>query len=237
MKNLFLILVSLVISTMVLADEKSLYNFSWLDDDKEVYVLQNRKFRKVGDLYIGGTAAYNLSQDFLDVYGGTLRAGYFFVEDWGLEFVYGKNSNKENDTAKGVKEQGTVPYYRQIDSFMGAMLMWSPFYSKINTFNKIFYFDWMFGVGVGSFNTKDNRNKFDTTALNQDDLTSESKVGALWNTGFRFYLNESWSVRLDLTGQSYNAEKTKRTGNTGPTSKSSKLYNNYDVGLGLNYAF
>lgn len=224
-------------STLAIADEKSLYNFSWLDKDKEIYVLQNRKFRKDGKLYVGGTASYNLSQNFLTAYGGTLRAGYFFSEDWGIEFLYGKASNTENDTAKGVKEQGSVPFYRQIDSFMGAMLMWSPFYSKINTFNKVFYFDWMFGAGVGTITTKDNRNKFDTAAQNQDELTTESTVGAIWNTGLRLYLNENWSLRLDLTGQTYKADKTKRTSSSGPVSKASKLNNEYDIGLGVNYAF
>lgn len=235
MKKIALILMSLMLSCLVYADEKSLYNFSWLDKDKEIYVLQNRKFRKDGNFYIGGTLAYNLSQDFLDAYGGTVRAGYFFREDWGLEFLYGKNINSENDTAKGVKEQGTVPFYREIDSFMGVMVMWSPFYSKINTFNRVFYFDWMFGLGAGSITTKDNRNKFQSPP--SDQLTTESTIGVLWNTGFRFYINESWSLRLDLTGQTYNAEKTKRIGDTGPTSKAKKLYNNYDLGLGLNYAF
>lgn len=238
MKKAFLILMSLIVSMTVLADEKSVYNFSWLDKDKEIYVLQNRKFRKAENFYIGGTAAYNLSQNFLDAYGGTIRGGYFFTEDWGVEFVYGKNTNSENDTAKGVREQGTVPFYRQIDTTMGAMVMWSPFYSKINTFNRIFYFDWMFGAGIGSFTTKDNRNKFNTAAANANSLTSESNMGALWNTGLRFYLNENWSIRLDLTGQTYKADKTKRTGGSGtPTSKSSILNNEYDIGLGLNYAF
>jgi outer membrane beta-barrel protein len=237
MKNIFLVLVTLIMSSVVIANEKSLYNFSWLDNDKEIYVLQNRKFRKDGNVYIGGTGAFNLSQNFLDAYGGTVRAGYFFSEDWGLEFLYGKNAKKENDTARGVREQGSVPFYRQIDSFMGAMLMWSPFYSKINTFNKIFYFDWMFGLGVGNITTLDNRNKFDTTAQNQNELTSESNVGAIWNTGFRFYISENWSLRLDLTGQTYSADKTKKTQSATETSKAKKLFNSYDVGLGLNYAF
>jgi hypothetical protein len=66
MKNIAIILMSLIMSTLVMADEKSLYNFSWLDNDKEIYVLQNRKFRKDGSFYVGATGAYNLSQDFLD---------------------------------------------------------------------------------------------------------------------------------------------------------------------------
>lgn len=238
MKKIFLILMTLILSTTLFAAEESLYNFSWLDKDKEIYVLQNRKFRKVDDVYIGGTAAYNLSQAFIDAYGGTIRGGYFFSEDWGLEVVYGKNTNSENDTAKGVREQGTVPFYRQIDSYMGAMLMWSPFYSKINTFNQIFYYDWMFGVGFGNIQTLDNRNKFDTSAANENDLISESNIGALWNIGLRVYINQSWSLRLDITGQTYQADKVKRIGDeTNPTSKASKLYSNYDLGVGLNYAF
>lgn len=236
MKNILLVLISLILSSLVLADEKSLYNFSWLDKDKEIYVLQNRRFRKDGNVYIGATGAYNLNQAFVNSYGGTARLGYFFTEDWGIEGVYGKNSSDENDTAKGVKEQGTVPFYREIDSYVGAMIMWSPFYSKINTFNRIFYFDWMFGLGAASITTKDNRNKF-TPGANENTLTSDTVVGALWNTGFRFYINESWSLRLDVTGLTYKADKTKGTENSGETSKTSKLFTSYDLGLGLNYAF
>jgi outer membrane beta-barrel protein len=237
MKNIFLVLVTLIMSSVVMANEKSLYNFSWLDNDKEIYVLQNRKFRKDGNVYIGATAAYNMSQDFLDAYGGTVRGGYFFSEDWGIEFLYGKNTSTENDTAKGIKEQSAFPFYREIDSFMGAMLMWSPFYSKINTFNKIFYFDWMFGLGAGNITTKDNRKLFDTVApqSERNQLTQESNVGAIWNTGFRFYINENWSLRLDFTGLTYKADKTKY--NTATKSTSSRLFTSYDLGLGLNYAF
>lgn len=234
MKKFALILLSLMMSFLVYADEKSLYNFSWLDKDKEIYVLQNRKFRKDGSFYVGGTLAYNLSQDFLDAYGGTLRAGYFFREDWGIEAVYGKNTSTESDTAKGVKEQGAFPFYREIDTYMGAMVMWSPFYSKINTFNRVFYFDWMFGLGVASINTKDNRNLFKATG--DSSLTSESVMGALWNTGFRFYINENWSLRLDITGLTYSADKSKGD-EAGNSSKATKLFTDYDLGLGLNYAF
>ncbi len=235
MKNILLILVSLIMSTVVLADEKSLYNFSWLDNDKEIYVLQNRKFRKDGNFYVGVTGAYNLSQDFLDAYGGTFRAGYFFREDWGIEGVFGKNTSTESDSAKGVKEQGAIPFYREIDSYMGAMVVWAPFYSKINTFNKVFYFDWTFGLGLASISTSDNRNLFTTPVNTDKSMTKESVMGALWNTGFRFYINENWSLRLDVTGLTYKADKSKRQNSN--SSKSSQLFTNYDLGLGLNYAF
>jgi outer membrane beta-barrel protein len=235
MKNILALTLSLFMSGFVLAAENSLYEFSWLDKDKEIYVLQNRKFRKDGSLYLGTTAVKTVSGSFIDSYGATLRGGYFFSENWGLELVYGKNSGEENDTAKGVREQGTIPYYRKIDSYMGAMAMWSPFYSKINTFNKIFYFDWMFGVGFASINTQDNRAKF--AAVPSDALTDENVLGALWNTGFRFYINENWSLRMDFTGLHYKADKTRKEDGAAQPFTSSEFFNNFDFGLGLNYSF
>jgi outer membrane beta-barrel protein len=236
MKKLLLVIMCLI-STLSMAAEKSLYDFSWLDRDKEVYVLQNRKFRKDGKVYVGATAEYLLNGAFINSYGGAFRAGYFFNEDWGIELIYGKNTGSENDTAKGVREQSTVPFYRKVDTYAGGMLMWSPFYSKINTFNKIFYFDWMFGAGVAQIQTKDNRNLFDTASQNRNTLVDESQIGGIWNTGFRFYLSDHWSLRLDLTGLAYSADKTKRQGQSGSTSKATKLFSTTDLGLGLNYQF
>lgn len=236
MKNILVVLCFLFLSLSVFAAERSLYDFSWLDKDKEIYVLQNRKFRKDGKAYVGALGVYTLTGKFIDSYGGGARAGYFFREDWGIELAYGKNSGSENDTAKGVKEQGAVPFYRKIDSYMGAMVMWSPFYSKINTFNKIFYFDWMLGAGVAQVKTKDNRNKF-IPGANEDTLTDDDNMGAIWNTGFRFYIDESWSVRIDVTGISYKADKTKQAQGQTDTSKSSQVFSTIDLGLGLNYAF
>lgn len=238
MKKFFLVFLTLIMSSVVLADEKSLYNFSWLDSDKEIYVLQNRKFRKDGNFYIGATAQYNLSQDFLDAYGGTARAGYFFTEDWGVEGLFGKNSSNLSTSAKGVRAQGAIPFTRDIQNMMGAMVMWSPFYSKINTFNKIFYYDWMFGLGVASVTTDDNRNAFKigVPASELGKKTNENNMGALWNIGLRFYISESWSLRMDVTGVTMNVKRI--SGDVGPNPEmKSDFFTNYDLGLGLNYAF
>ncbi len=235
MKNIFLVLVCALMSSAVMASERSLYDFQWLDKDKEVYVLQNRRFRKVDKVYVGVNGVKTMSGAFINSYGVSARAGYFMKEDWGIEFAFGKNSGSENDTAKGVKEQGTVPFYRKVETYMAAMVMWSPFYSKINTFNKVFYFDWMLGAGVASIKTADNRNKFVT--VSDDSLTSENNMGAIWNTGFRFYINDHWSLRIDLTGLHYNADKTTKQQGSLSSSKSSNLFSNYDLGFGLNYTF
>ncbi len=230
MKKLLLITTTLLLSFVALASEKSVYDFSWLDKDKEIYVLQNRKYRKDGRLYVGVGGIKTLSGAFVDAYGGNARLGYFFKEDWGVEFLYAKYQGEENDTAKGVKDQGTVPFYRKFDSVMGGLLWWSPFYAKINTFNEIFYFDWMFGAGVAQVTTLDNRNKFLPAKPNT--LTSENTTGAMWSTALRFHINQAWSLRLDFTGVHYSADRK-----TSNTEGKSQLFSNYDFGLGLMFAF
>ena len=233
-KKVFLLLCVFLISGVVVANEKSVYEFSWLDKDKEIYVLQNRKFRKVGKVYVGASGVKTISGAFIDSYGGTVRGGYFFSEDWGIEGVFGKNSGSTNDTAKGVEDQQAKAFYRKVDSYVGAMMMWSPFYSKINTFNKIFYYDWMFGLGVASVKTLDNRNEFNTPT--ESSLTSSNSFGAVWNTGLRVYINESWSLRIDFTGLHVKPKKENIVDN-GNSVTTNSLFSNYDLGLGLNYAF
>ncbi len=220
--------------SVALAGEKSVYDFSWLDKDKEIYVLQNRTYRKDGKVYIGVSGVKTLSGAFIDAMGAQARVGYFFKEDWGVEFLYAKYSGSENDTAKGVKEQGTVPFYRKLDNAMGAILWWSPFYAKINTFNEIFYFDWMFGIGAAKVETLDNRKKLEPGESST--LTSESNTAGVWSTAVRFHINQAWSLRLDFTGMHYNADR-KSENEASEAINKSMLFSNYDVGVGLMFAF
>jgi outer membrane beta-barrel protein len=230
MKILRVCLISLI-SLTAIASEKSVYDFSWLDKDKEVYVLQNRKFRKDGKLYVALNGVKTISGAFIDSYGASARVGYFLKEDWGVEFLYGKNSGDQNDTFKAIGVTGTIPFYRKVDTMMGGLVWWSPFYAKINTFNQIFYFDWMFGLGLAQVTTLDNRNRF-VAGPNQNEMTSESNMGGLWSTSMRFHINQAWSLRLDFLGTHFNA--TKRDSNN---KESSSLFSNYDLSMGLVFAF
>ncbi|MBD65203.1 MAG: hypothetical protein CME62_08350 [Halobacteriovoraceae bacterium] len=214
------------------AAEDDVYDFSWLDKDKEVYVLQNRKFRKKNKVYFGGTVGRSVSGAFIDSTEGNLIAGYFFSEDWGLEFSYTNANGQLNKTHDAVNDQGAVAFYKKIETAMTAMLMWAPFYSKINTFNKIFYYDWLFGVGVSNISTLDNRNEFDSGSIDADELTSESESAIAWMTGIRFYITQNWSTRLDFRATHVNTEFTLQGGDT------EKRWNNYyNFNVGLNYSF
>jgi outer membrane beta-barrel protein len=221
----------LIYSTFIFSAEDSMYNFSWLDQDKEVYVLQNRKFRKKGNVYIGGTLGRSVSGAYIDSNEANLIGGFFFSEDWGLELSYTKANGAENKTSDAVNAQGSVPFYRKVDTASSAMLMWSPFYSKINTFNKIFYYDWMFGAGITNMTTLDNRNEF-IGGSSADDLTKETLSGFTWMTALRFYITPAWSTRIDFRAQHVNAEMTIEQGDT-----EKRWSHYYNFNIGLNYTF
>jgi outer membrane beta-barrel protein len=230
----FVLCFSFFLSGLVIGGEQSLYDFSWLDKDKEIYVLQNRRYRKAGNAYVSAIGVKTISGAFIDAYGGSARAGYFFSEDWGFEAFYGKSRGTENDTANGVEDQQAEAFYRKIDSYMGAMAMWSPFYSKINTFNQVFYFDWMFGLGISSVKYLDNRGEFQTPE--NSSLTSSNGLGLIWNTGLRVYISDHWSLRIDFTGIHVKPDDRDLEEN-GNSITTSKVFINYDLGIGLNYTF
>jgi outer membrane beta-barrel protein len=229
---LFLLL-SLLSTSKIFANEKDIYEFSWLDPDKEVYVLQNRKYRKAGHLHVNVGGGKTTSGAFVDSTAIQGRMGYFISEDFGLEGLYSKNSGKENDTARGVRSSGpqgtgTTPFRRIVDNYWGVMALWSPFYSKINTFNKIVYMDWIFGVGFSQLKEKNNKLAFQSAALATQE-TLESHSGLIWEAGMKFYLDQNFSIRTDLTAVHYSANNISTPGST--------LKSNFDATVSLGYSF
>jgi outer membrane beta-barrel protein len=229
---LFILCVSFLFTPVIHASEKDIYEFSWLDPDKEVYVLQNRKFRKVSHLHLNLGGGITTSGAFVDATAIQGRVGFFFTEDFGVEGIYSKNSGKENETALAVRPSpgaaGSKPFRRIVDNYTGAMVLWSPFYSKINTFNKIVYMDWIFGLGYAQVKEHNNRLELPSGASDTTQ-TYESHGGIMWDVGMKFYIDESFSVRTDLTAVHYSAVKA--------TSTASAYYANFDATLALGYSF
>ncbi len=229
------LVISFIFSSNLFASEKDVYEFSWLDPDKEVFVLQNRKYRKVDSLYMNLGGGITTSGAFVDSKTIQFRAGYFFTEDLGVEGLYAKNSGQENDTALAVRNNnglgtsGSTPFRRIVENYYGALLVWSPFYSKINTFNKIIYMDWIFGIGYGQLQENNNRLNFNGTALDDNVKTTEKHSGILWEVGMKFYLSEDFSIRTDLTAMHYSANKAATAGTA--------WNSNFDASVSLGYTF
>lgn len=228
-----LTLISFISLSPAKAAEDQTYNFSWLDPDKEVYVLQNRKFRKAGRLHISAGAGITTSGAFVDSKTLQGRFGFFFKEEWGAEFIYAKNSGEENETAALLRNEGgagSVPFRRIVDNYMGGMILWSPFYTKINTFNKIIYLDLILGVGVAKVEETNNKEEFLSQSINTEE-TTESHTGIMWNVGAKFFINERFSLRTDLTTIHYQAEVAS------DTSAEEAWNENFDLAVSLGMSF
>lgn len=229
-----LVFILFTLSFLVSAAEDDTYSFTWLDPDKEVYVLQNRKYRKIGKLHLNLGAGITTSGAFVDAKTFQGRAGYFFTENWGFEGIYAVNSGSENGTAASLRNDGasgSVPFRRIVDNYMGGMVLWSPFYAKINTFNTIIYLDWVIGLGYATLEETNNNIEF-IRDPNDDTPTTESHSGLMWDTGLKFYLSQNFEVRTDLTVIHYKANKPTRTG-----PGESTYYSNWDFSVSLGYRF
>jgi len=86
-----LIVKLMLLSTMtlgipkVIAAEKDLYDFLWLDPDKKVYVLQNKVHKKEHTVYANLGTGLGLSSTFQDTSLLHGNIGYFITEEWAIE--------------------------------------------------------------------------------------------------------------------------------------------------------
>lgn len=215
-------------TTVAYAGKQSLYDFSWLDEDDQVYVIQNRKYTKKKKFYAGFSGGPSAGSAFLSQYGVQARIGYFFREDLGLEALFSYNLTSQNDNFDEVRGTSqTIPFYRAINNYAGLMLLWSPWYGKINMFRKVIYFDWILGFGAARISDEHNRSSVETNF--EESLTSESHFGLLWKIGMRFYITKYMGFRFDVTPVHYKAEKASGT--------ESRFYSNYDFGFGFDFSF
>jgi outer membrane beta-barrel protein len=222
--------IMLIFSKNTHAGEKSLYDFLWLDPDKKVYVLQNKLYKKEHSVYFDVGYIANFTSKFQDTNGISLKGGYYFHEEWGIELFYHQYANKNNDDFRNVQLiNEKVPFIRNLNSSYGAVLIWSPFYGKINTFNKIYYFDWSFGGGITQINAESNiksvrisgaPNKYETEIYN----------GAILKTKVKFHVTENIHLGLEYMNTYYMAPGPK-------DPKTDKLRTNTDVILSVGFSF
>jgi outer membrane beta-barrel protein len=225
----------------IFADEGSTYSFGWLDKDKEVYVLQNREFRKVQTFNFNLAYGLSLSEAFVDETAIQGRIGYYFWEFLGLEILYSKNDGKPNSNFTGITGgygtgsggPGSVPFYQIIDDYTGIIVNWSPFYSKINLFNGIVYLDWTFGLGLLAVNQRNNAQAMveGSDAESKSVLASELDSGIIFQTSWIFYLSRFFSIRADIMGLWYEGNVP----SSGEVKK--EVSSQWDAVLGVGFRF
>lgn len=203
--NLITLLGLMVLAGPIQAAEDDLYDFLWLDQDKQVYVLQNKVFKKKGTFTLEAGYMMGLTNEFQDTTGWQANIGYFFSEQLGVELMYNSYSNSNNDAVNNLRDiNDTVPFQRKLSSSYGLLLRWDPFYGKINTFNKIIYFDWSFGAGLGKLKSKSNALTVDL-ANQEDTFKGEDYTAGFLKTSFQIHATERITIGTTLLRTIYKA--------------------------------
>jgi outer membrane beta-barrel protein len=174
------------------------YNFNWLDPEKKIYVLQNRRYLKANRPMLSLLMGPGISNSYRNVFSVEPRFAFYFKEDWGLEVFYAKsyNSNSTTYTQLLSTNPTVVPVVREINSTLGINVHWVPWYSKINVFNKILYFDWYFSGGAGTMGS---------TLFNSAGMTSQDLFSLFLGTGHQYHFTHEVAFRFDFSGAVYRA--------------------------------
>tara|TARA_Y100000768_G_C23991083_1_gene693140 strand:+ start:991 stop:1641 length:651 start_codon:yes stop_codon:yes gene_type:complete len=191
---------------MAQAGEDDLYEFLWLDPDKSVYVLQNKIYPKNKTFYLDLGYVTSMTSTFQDSFGGQLKFGYYFSEEWAIEGNYLQYTNTDNASYDNVKSlNGQVPFVRRPLSSTTINLIWTPFYGKINTFNQIYYFDVSFGVGTGQYTAESN---LDTVIEenSKDSYSTETYTPVALKTNMKFHINKNMHVGIEFLSTNYKAK-------------------------------
>jgi len=212
------------------AAEKDLYNFLWLDPDKKVYVLQNKVYKREHTVYLDVGYLKALSSKFQNTNGFKIKGGYYFKEEWAVELFFNKYSNSNNDTYQNAKAvNGIEPFIRRFNSSFGLLGVWTPFYGKINTFNRIYYFDWSFGAGPAFIKAESNL-KTAAASGTENRYDKESMTGAMGKTELRFHLSKNVHIGLEYQNTMYKA--------AGPRTPNTKSWcNNGDALISVGFSF
>lgn len=209
-----------------LAGAEDEYSFKWLDPEKKVYVLQNRRYTKAHRVFLSVMAGPGISNPYRTTYNVDPRLTYYFSDQWGIEAFYTAaivNSNNSNFDALISHNPNTLPSIREIRASYGGLIHWSPWYAKINFFNKILYFDWYLAGGAGTLHTSVGSKNLVTDPIT---FTDQDLFAVFVGTGQQFHLTDVFKIRLDFSGAIYQAPIYRTSGDTA-------WYTNYNFGLGF----
>ncbi len=199
MKKIRILFIILFTTLTSFANESTLYDFKWLDEGEKVYVIQNKEHVKAGGLGIDFSIIDSNSSPYQDTTGMLFALTYYFSENWSIDFTYKKYNNSNSADLENLLEvldNQTKPLIRRVDAAKLIHINWIPFYGKINTFNKIFFFDWGVGFGIGQFDTAGNYETFDDPAVSFT-LKEESDTGFNFRSYVKFYTRSNWTMGFE----------------------------------------
>lgn len=197
-------LILLLLCSNLNAAENSLYDFKWLDEGEKVYVIQNKEHIKARSFAFDLSFIDSNSSPYQDSTGISAALVYYMSETWSIDLTYKQYQNSDSADLKNLLTAYTnevKPLIRRVDAAKLIHLNWIPFYGKINTFNKIFFFDWGLGFGIGQFDTAGNYQTFLVKNLSIT-FVEEVDTGFNFRSFVKFYTGEHLTLGFEynLTG-------------------------------------
>lgn len=234
-RQLILLLVPLLIFAEVVLAAEPEYDFTWLDKDQTIYVLQNRKFKKAKKFELDLLGGLDLSAPWHTIYYVSGQGTYYLNEEWGIGALYNHAFIQDSSATQQLGIQQTIkPLSRRTDRYTTVFGSWIPFYAKVNTFNKILYIDWGASVGPGYVWTTADRNDKPGGVV-PGSITTKTYPAAYFNVFQRIIANKWLSWRLQFQGYVYNGDEVVKLSSGHEGGKA--LVWNYDFLTGLALLF
>jgi outer membrane beta-barrel protein len=201
--KLILIVSTALLCQFINASEQDLYEFLWLDPDKHVFVLQNKQHKKAKKFFAQASYLNAVNVDFQESNGLGASIGYHFNEQLGIAIDAHFFNNSNNKAYQNILNvTNSEPFIRRPEQNISLNLLWTPFYGKINTFNKIFYFDVGLGVGLSRLGMSSNLNNVrDTNIINQFDR--ENYLGVNSKIFIKFHIDNRQFIGAEFNNTSY----------------------------------
>jgi outer membrane beta-barrel protein len=226
-KHILIFIISTIFLCPLLnAAEDDLYEFLWLDPDKHVFVLQNKQHKKAKKFFAQASYLNATNVDFQNSNGFGASIGYHFNEQLGVAVDAHFFNNSHSQAYQNILNvTNSEPFIRRPNQNISINLLWTPFYGKINTFNRIFYFDVGLGVGLSRLGMSSNLNNVrDTNVVNQFDR--ENYHGLNSKIFLKFHIDNKQFI-----GAEFNNTSFKGVGPRGNKSVEHLRYLNFSYGI------
>lgn len=203
-KGMLLFFCLIILSSASFASLDSTYTVDWLEEDKNVFVLQQKEFTKSRQFLfdfgyiVGSPSAYQSTK------GIGTNLGYFLNDNWNLSVGYHKYFNSNNTDLEILLKRDTEPFIRRIQSIMSFMVNWAPFYGKLNVFNSIVYFDWILGAGYSQIAAEHNKTSFEDNSKRLV-FQSETLNALTLRSSFIIFFTDLISLNVHVNHYSYQA--------------------------------
>ncbi len=200
----------------------------WTPSRKKYSLIQKRYFVKSGRIMLSANAGVHINNPQHEGFMTQLSAGYFFSETLGFEVQFSNSSLKSNDVIDQLANlsagESTLNRTKTL-SYIGGAINYSPIYAKMSFLGyKILYYDLILSGQLG-------QTQYEQT------LQTDSPTSSALTVGFGitqlFYLNKSFSVRVDFNNRWYSSEVLKYDDRT--VKIKDRVINDTQLAVGLTY--